>query len=101
MQRNSHGKLAMTAITLRPFAQFSGATRPDHAQIEAMHREAHEEYFIANSIRANVRCEPVYAAAQELDENEFVVLDERLATSVSRADKQTYAGARGHKIQAT
>lgn len=62
MAKNSEGKLAMTVVTLRPEAIFSGDTRPTPAQIEAMHHRAHEECFIASSVKTDVRCEPVYAS---------------------------------------
>jgi organic hydroperoxide reductase OsmC/OhrA len=62
MAKNPEGKLAMTVVTLRPEAIFSGATRPTALQIEAMHHRAHEECFIANSVKTEVRCEPVYAS---------------------------------------
>ena len=59
MARNVSGKLAMTDVLLRPRVTYSGHRRPDPAQTEAMHHEAHESCFIANSVKTNVRCEPV------------------------------------------
>ncbi|MGH6627960.1 MAG: OsmC family protein [Burkholderiaceae bacterium] len=61
MARNAQGRLAMTVVTLRPMVQFSGEHRPTREQIEQMHHEAHEECFIANSVKTEVRCEPVHA----------------------------------------
>jgi organic hydroperoxide reductase OsmC/OhrA len=46
-------------VTLRPEVQFAGDKRPTRAEIESMHHEAHEQCFIANSVRTDVRCEPV------------------------------------------
>jgi organic hydroperoxide reductase OsmC/OhrA len=48
----------MTTVTLRPEVDFGGARRPDAQEVAAMHHEAHEECFIANSVRTEVRCEP-------------------------------------------
>jgi len=59
MAKNAEGKLAMTEVTLRPKVVFSGDQRPTKAQLDAMHHEAHEECFIANSVKTKVRCEPV------------------------------------------
>ena len=59
MSRNAEGRLAMTAITLRPQTHFSGARVPDADELRALHDAAHHECFIANSIRSEVRCEPV------------------------------------------
>lgn len=62
MAKNAEGKLAMTVVTLRPEVVFSGAQLPTRADIDALHHEAHEECFIANSVKTEVRCEPVIAA---------------------------------------
>ena len=60
MDRNADGKLAMTVVTLRPRVTFSGATLPSREQIDQLHHKAHVECFIANSVKTDVRCEPVY-----------------------------------------
>jgi organic hydroperoxide reductase OsmC/OhrA len=62
MEKNPDGKLAMTVVTLNPDVSFSGDQIPTREQIEKMHHEAHQECFIANSVKTEVRCEPVYAA---------------------------------------
>jgi organic hydroperoxide reductase OsmC/OhrA len=61
MEKDAQGKLAMTVVTLKPQVAFSGEHLPTREQIDAMHDEAHEECFIANSVKTDVRCEPVYA----------------------------------------
>lgn len=58
MTKNDTGRLAMTSVTLRPRVTFTGAKVPDRAALDALHREAHEECFIAASIRSEVRIEP-------------------------------------------
>ena len=57
MTKNEAGELA---ITLRPAVTFSGENLPSHEQIVALHHAAHQECFIANSVRSEVVCEPVY-----------------------------------------
>jgi organic hydroperoxide reductase OsmC/OhrA len=64
MQKNAEGRMAMTVVTLRPEVNFSGAALPTRDQIDALHREAHESCFIANSVKTELRCEPIYEAAQ-------------------------------------
>jgi organic hydroperoxide reductase OsmC/OhrA len=59
MARNAAGKPAMTTVTLHPETQFAGDNRPTRAEIDSMHHEAHEQCFIASSVRTDVRCEPV------------------------------------------
>ena len=59
MRKNEAGKLAMTMVILHPSVEFSGERLPDRAEIERLHHEAHESCFIANSVKTEVRCEPV------------------------------------------
>jgi organic hydroperoxide reductase OsmC/OhrA len=58
MAKNAQGKLAITQITLRPRVIFSGDKLPDGAQLTQLHHCAHEECFIANSIRSEIVIEP-------------------------------------------
>jgi len=62
MGKDAAGRLAMTQVTLRPEAQFSGARRPAADEVLEMHHEAHEQCFIANSVKTEVRCEPAFSA---------------------------------------
>ena len=59
MEKNTEGKMAMTVVTLRPEVRFSGERLPTPEQINRMHHDAHEQCFIANSVKTEVRCEPV------------------------------------------
>lgn len=59
MGKNAEGREAILTIVLRPETHFSGARVPTHDEVVAMHREAHEVCFIANSMKTDVRCEPV------------------------------------------
>lgn len=60
MEKNVEGRMAMTVVTLRPEVHFSGERFPTQEQISQMHHEAHEQCFIANSVKTEVRCEPVF-----------------------------------------
>jgi organic hydroperoxide reductase OsmC/OhrA len=62
LAKNDAGKLTMTRVTLRPEVVFVGERQPSEAQISALHRRAHEECFLANSVKTEVRCEPVSPA---------------------------------------
>lgn len=57
MAKNGVGKLAMTVVTLRPKIVFSGR-EPTSEESDSMHHQAHEECFIASSVKTDVRCEP-------------------------------------------
>lgn len=62
MKRNAEGKLAMTVVTLKPEVRFSGERVPTREELDRMHHEAHDECFIANSVKTEVFCQPVYDA---------------------------------------
>ena len=59
MARNDGGKLAMTQVTLHPAVRYGREKRPSAAEQDALHHAAHEECFIARSVRTEVTCEPV------------------------------------------
>ena len=61
MARDAGGKHAMTRVTLHPVVRYGGAKRPSAAEEDALHHAAHEECFIARSVRTVVTCEPVRA----------------------------------------
>jgi organic hydroperoxide reductase OsmC/OhrA len=63
MAKNERGKWAMTRVTLRPAVSFGGARQPSRAELDALHHEAHDECYIANSVKTEVLCEPVFPAA--------------------------------------
>jgi organic hydroperoxide reductase OsmC/OhrA len=57
LSKNAQGRMAMTAITLRPEVVFGGEVRPSAADLDAIHHAAHDKCYIANSITAAVRIE--------------------------------------------
>lgn len=59
MARNAAGRLAMTEVVLRPQVSFAGERQPTPEQLLELHHQAHEQCFIANSVKTEVRCEPV------------------------------------------
>lgn len=61
MGPNAEGRNAMLRVVLRPRVTFSGTTPAAREQIAALHHDAHERCFIANSVKSEVICEPVFA----------------------------------------
>ncbi len=53
------GRMAMLEVTLRPTVRFGGGRVPEGTELEALHHAAHEECFLARSVKTMVRCEPV------------------------------------------
>jgi organic hydroperoxide reductase OsmC/OhrA len=58
MTKNAAGKLWVSQVTLRPHIDFAAGHAPSPEALDALHHHAHEECFIANSVRCEVRCEP-------------------------------------------
>jgi organic hydroperoxide reductase OsmC/OhrA len=57
MEKNASGRLWVSRVTLRPRIAWEGNVA-DRSRVEELHHLAHEECFIANSVRTDVRCEP-------------------------------------------
>ena len=62
LARDAQRRMVMTQVTLRPAVRFGGPKQPDGAELNRLHHEAHASCFIANSVKTEVRCEPVIAA---------------------------------------
>jgi organic hydroperoxide reductase OsmC/OhrA len=58
MGRNAAGKEVMLEVRLRPAVTFAGERIPSSDEHAALHHDAHEECYIANSVTTTVRCEP-------------------------------------------
>jgi len=54
MTRNGHGKMWVSKVTLAPAIVFAGEKRPTPEQLDELHHLAHEECFIANSVKSEV-----------------------------------------------
>lgn len=59
LERNAERRFAMTRVTLRPKVLFSGARLPTGEELAELHHRAHEECYIANSVKTEVVVEPV------------------------------------------
>ena len=57
LEKNAEGKFAVTRVTLRPTVTFSG-TQPGAAELRALHDQAHEKCYIANSVKSEILVEP-------------------------------------------
>ena len=61
MEKNAEGRMAVTRVTLRPKITYAGR-RPTDAERDHLHHEAHEECFIANSVKTEIVVEEVVPA---------------------------------------
>jgi organic hydroperoxide reductase OsmC/OhrA len=56
--KRSDGKTWMERVTLRPSVAFSGERQPGAEEIAALHHQAHDLCYIANSVTTEVSVEP-------------------------------------------
>jgi organic hydroperoxide reductase OsmC/OhrA len=54
MTADSRGRQSITAVVLAPQVRFSGTHEPNGEIVGRLHHEAHEECYIANSVRAEI-----------------------------------------------
>ena len=58
MEKDGEGRMAVTRVTLHPRITYEGP-RPSVSERDTLHHEAHEECFIANSVKTEVVVEEV------------------------------------------
>jgi len=56
--KRADGKTWMARVTLRPETQFSGDKQPSPDEIAALHTQAHDLCYIANSVTTEITIEP-------------------------------------------
>ena len=54
MSKNERGKMWVSKVILAPAITFSGEKRPSTEQLDELHHLAHEECYIANSVKSEV-----------------------------------------------
>ncbi len=54
LEKNAHGKLAVSRVELHPTLVYSGVKQPTQADLDWLHDKAHRECFIANSVTTEV-----------------------------------------------
>ncbi|MEZ5896454.1 MAG: OsmC family protein [Parvularculaceae bacterium] len=58
LEKNADGKLAIMRLDLRPRVVFANGVSVDAQTLERMHHRAHEECFIANSVKTEITVHP-------------------------------------------
>ena len=54
MEKNAEGRLAITRVELHPKITWSGEKKPSAEELDKMHHGAHDQCFIANSVKTEV-----------------------------------------------
>ena len=57
MEKNPEGRLAITRVELRPKIRWSGDRSPTAEELGKMHHAAHENCFIASSVKTEITVE--------------------------------------------
>ena len=57
MRQDDAGRLWVAEAVLRPRATFGGDVEPSRDQLDELHHAAHEQCFIANSVKTAIRIE--------------------------------------------
>lgn len=57
MEKGAQGKYWVSRVTLRPKVAFSGDRQPSSQEISELHHAAHENCFVANSVKSAVTVE--------------------------------------------
>ncbi len=58
MEKNAEGKLAITRVVLRQKTKFSGDKQPTREELDKINHTAHEQCFIASSVKTQITVEP-------------------------------------------
>jgi organic hydroperoxide reductase OsmC/OhrA len=58
VEKNEQGRIAVTRAILRPQVTWTPGVTVSTADLEKLHHQAHENCFIANSVKTDVRVEP-------------------------------------------
>lgn len=62
MAADAQGRQVMTEVTLRPVVRLAAGCERDQAALIALHHQAHEACFLANSVHTRIHCEPRFAS---------------------------------------
>jgi organic hydroperoxide reductase OsmC/OhrA len=57
LEKNAAGKLAITRVVLRPRVRWMPGVEVSSADLDALHHQAHEICFIANSVKTDISVE--------------------------------------------
>jgi organic hydroperoxide reductase OsmC/OhrA len=64
LEKNAAGKLAITRVTLRPKIQWSAGIAVSPEVLAQLHHDAHENCFIASSVKTEITVEPQACGAR-------------------------------------
>jgi organic hydroperoxide reductase OsmC/OhrA len=59
MTKNEKGALWVSRVVLRPRIHYGGGRAPDADRLERLHHAAHEECYLANSVKTEIVVQPV------------------------------------------
>lgn len=57
LTKNEHGILWVSSVVLHPRITYAGPKTPTREEVDQMHHAAHEQCFIANSVKTDIKVE--------------------------------------------
>jgi organic hydroperoxide reductase OsmC/OhrA len=87
MEKNADGKMAITRVELRPQIRWHGDRIPSAEELDKMHHSAHENCFIANSVKTDVTTAVPPARTTLWSGNASPPLADKLLSSTARQDR--------------
>ena len=57
LTKNEHGILWVSSVVLHPRITYAGSKTPTREEVDQMHHAAHEQCFIANSVKTDIKVE--------------------------------------------
>lgn len=60
MRSIGQGRQAVTSVTLKPEVVFTGNKRPSEEAVAGLHHQAHEQCFLANSVKTEIKVQGVW-----------------------------------------
>jgi organic hydroperoxide reductase OsmC/OhrA len=57
MTKNERGMFWVSSVVLHPRITYSAAKTPSQGEVEQLHHDAHEQCFIANSVKTDIKVE--------------------------------------------
>ncbi len=67
MDKNEQGVTAMTSVVLRPRIRFGGEKTPTSAEIDKLHHLAHENCYIARSVKTQIQIVSTHTGRGDTD----------------------------------
>jgi organic hydroperoxide reductase OsmC/OhrA len=67
MEKDESKRMIMSKVILSPVIVFSGPTSLSEADVESLHHQAHENCYLANSVKTNITINGSWSVQEKID----------------------------------